>query len=414
MVLTYSNGASQTFTATVTAVHNTGSPKSIDWTLTDSSLSSVTPSLTDGSNTVRVSGFNGTNFPSSTASNFSYVTCFVRGTLITTPDGTTAVEALSAGDAVVLGDGATARIRWIGRRTLDLKAYRRRELAAPVRIVRHAFADNVPCRDLLLSPDHAILVDDMLICARQLVNGVTIRQELHHDTVEYFHIELEAHAILLAEGLAVESYLDTGNRGFFANSGEPLVLRPDLTDTASTPTREAHSCRPFVSDETFVKPAWRRLADRAAALGSAVPATSTTNDPEPVLTIGGRTIAPTSHAAGSFSFVVPPGAMAATLLSRSATPTASRPWLEDRRCLGMRIARLVVRNQIETIEIPVDHPSLTRGWWAVERDGPMLRRWTDGAAAIALPPMSGVRVLEVHVSDTVPYVVSSECERRAA
>src|ERR1700746_3348993 len=117
------------------------------------------------------------------------------------------------------------------------------------------------------------------------MNGATIRQEQDWTSVEYFHVELDAHAILLAEGLPAESYLNTGNRGFFANSGEPLVLHPDLADETDYPARAAGSCAPFVSDEASVRPVWQRLAERAAALGlpAARPAAST--DPE--LRVGG-------------------------------------------------------------------------------------------------------------------------------
>jgi hypothetical protein len=51
---------------------------------------------------------------------------------------------------------------------------------------------------------------------------------------------------LLAEGLPAESYIDTGNRGFFENSGTPPVLHPDLTDETDHSMREARSCVPFV------------------------------------------------------------------------------------------------------------------------------------------------------------------------
>ena len=149
---------------------------------------------------------------------------------------------------------------------------------APIRIERDAFADGMPHRDLLVSPDHAIFVDGMLICARQLVNGTTIRQERDWTAVDYYHVELDQHAILLAEGLPAESYIDTGNSGFFANSGAPLVLHPDLTDETDYPTREAGSCAPFVSDEASVQPVWQRLADRAAAIGRPVPQRATTTD----------------------------------------------------------------------------------------------------------------------------------------
>ena len=149
---------------------------------------------------------------------------------------------------------------------------------APIRIERDAIADGMPHRDLLVSPDHAIFVDGKLICARQLLNGNTIHQERDNRAVHYYHVELEQHAVLLAEGLPAESYLDTGNKGFFANSGAPLVLHPDLTDETDYPTREASSCVPFVTDEASVQPVWQRLADRAAAIGQAGSQRVTTTD----------------------------------------------------------------------------------------------------------------------------------------
>ena len=84
---------------------------------------------------------------------------------------------------------------------------------APIRIERDAFADGMPHRDLLVSPDHAIFVDGKLICARQLVNGTTIRQERDWTAVDYYHVELDQHAILLAEGLPAESYSTPATAG---------------------------------------------------------------------------------------------------------------------------------------------------------------------------------------------------------
>ncbi len=200
--------------------------------------------------------------------------CYVAGTRILTATGERMVETLMQGDIVLTlagGELSAQPVKWIGRRRIDLTAHPRPETVAPVRIRRGAFADNMPHSDLLVSPDHAIFVDGKLICARQLVNGTTIAQEQGLTSVEYFHVELDTHAILLAEGLPAESYLNTGNHGFFTNSGAPLVLHPDLTDESDYPTREAGSCAPFVSDEASVRPVWQRLADRAAALGQPAP-----------------------------------------------------------------------------------------------------------------------------------------------
>ena len=143
--------------------------------------------------------------------------CFAAGTRIATPGGDVPVERLAAGDQITTLHGEACPVRWLGRRRIDLTTHPRPDTVAPVRIQRGAFADSVPHSDLLLSPDHAIFVDGMLICAHQLINGTTIRQEKDWTAVEYFHVKLDTHAILLAEGLPAESYLDTGNHGFFAN-----------------------------------------------------------------------------------------------------------------------------------------------------------------------------------------------------
>jgi hypothetical protein len=285
---------------------------------------------------------------------------------------------------------------------------------APIRIQRGAFADNRPHSDLLVSPDHAIFVDGQLIAARQLINGTTIRQEKDWTSVEYFHVELDMHAILLAEGLPAESYLDTGNRGFFANSDEPIVLHPDLTDETDYPTREASSCAPFVWDEAGVKPVWQRLADRAAALGQPVPKPETTVDPDLRIVAKGRRVRPLYAENGLHIFVLPKGTTQVQLMSRAASPTDARPWLEDRRRLGVYVERIVLRSADEVRELPLDHPGVSKGWWDVERDGVTIRRWTNGDAVLSLPAIGGPAMLELRLSGTMTYVTSVPEHRKAA
>jgi Hint domain len=344
--------------------------------------------------------------------------CYAAVTRILTATGERTVETLMRGDIVLTlsgGELCAQPVKWIGQRRIDLTAHPHPETVAPIRIARGAFADNMPHRDLLVSPDHAVFVDGKLICARQLVNGSTIRQEKGWTSVEYFHVELDAHAILLAEGLPAESYLNTGNRGFFANSGEPLVLHPDLTDEADYPTREAASCAPFVSDEASVRPVWQRLAERAAALGQPAPKPETTGDPELRIVAKGRTVRPLYGENGLYIFALPKGTTEVRLISRAGAPTDARPWLDDRRCLGVNVERIVLRGASELREIPVDHPDLSQGWQAAERAGAALRRWTNGDAMLPLPALSGPTMLEIRAGNGgMTYVTSAEQERRAA
>lgn len=344
--------------------------------------------------------------------------CYAAGTRVLTATGEREVELLQPGDVVLTLAGDTFEahpVKWIGRRRLDLMTHPRPLAVAPIRIARGAFADAMPHRDLLVSPDHAILVDGALVCARQLVNGTTIRQETDWTSVVYYHVELESHAILLAEGLPAESYLDTGNRGFFANSGAPLVLHPDLTDAADYPAREIGSCAPFVSDAADVRPVWQRLAARAAALGQPAPQAVTTDDPELCVVAKGQTLRPLYSHNGRHVFALPAGTAEIRIVSRASAPTDVRPWLEDRRELGVYVSRLVLRGAHDVHEVPVDHPDLSHGWWAVERDGAALRRWTNGNAIVPLPQGTAATMLEVHASHGgLSYLVGEIPYRRAA
>jgi hypothetical protein len=290
-------------------------------------------------------------------------------------------------------------VKWVGYRRIALATHPRPQTVAPIRICKGAFADNGPHRDLLVSPDHGILVDGKLICARQLVNGATIRQETGQTSVDYVHVELDTHAILLAEGLPAESYLDTGNRGFFTNAGAPLLLHPDLTDQADHPAREAGSCCPFVWDEASVRPIWLRLAERAIRLGHAVPLPRTTTEPDLRLVVEGRVLTPVHTADGTHVFVLPRGVREVRVLSRAGRPTDARPWLEDQRLLGVSVERIVLRGGSMTHEVPVDHPALSRGWWAVESEGQVLRRWTSGDAILPLPTTIGPATLELRAGN---------------
>ena len=347
--------------------------------------------------------------------------CFAAGTHILTATGERPVENLLRGDIVLtLSDGQLRAkpITWVGHRRIDLTKHLRPETVAPVRIERGAFAGDMPHTDLLLSPDHAVFVDGMLICIRQLVNGSTIRTECGWTAVDYYHVELDAHAVLLAEGLPAESYLDTGNRSFFTNSGAPMVLHPDLTDVSGYPTREAGSCAPFVWDEASVRPIWQRLADGAAAIGRPLLQRVTTTDAELRLLADRRSVKPIFSDSDRVIFVLPHGARAVRLVSRAQSPTEACPWMADRRRLGVRVKRILLRSADEWREIPVDRPELTHGWWDVERDGQLMSRWTDGEAMLALPVMRGHVMLEIHLAGSMTYAVDAVpvggTERRAA
>jgi hypothetical protein len=140
--------------------------------------------------------------------------CFVAGTRIRTSRGEVAVEALRKNDIVLHAGGGTAPIIWIGYRHIDCLQHPRKHDVLPIRVRAGAFGHDQPYRDLMLSPDHAVLANGVLIPIRYLINGRTVAQVSVTD-VTYYHVELPAHDVILAEGLPCETYLDTGNRAAF-------------------------------------------------------------------------------------------------------------------------------------------------------------------------------------------------------
>jgi Hint domain len=154
--------------------------------------------------------------------------CYVAGTRIATTRGKVPIEGLVEGDLVLNSDGEAVPVRWIGHRHIDCRRHPRPETVWPVRVSAGAFAAGCPERDLWLSPDHAVFVDDVMIPIKVLINGTTVAR-VPVDTVTYYHVELPQHDAILAEGLAAESYLDAGDRAQFVNGGEVIRLLPDFS-----------------------------------------------------------------------------------------------------------------------------------------------------------------------------------------
>lgn len=148
------------------------------------------------------------------------IACVVRGTLIRTPAGEVPVETLSIGDAVITAEGLSRPVKWIGKRGYAKAFIRRNPNIAPILFSRGVLGENAPASDLAVSPEHGIYVDGVLVPAKLLVNGDTIRPVLDVESVEYFHVELETPDVLWTNGARTESYVNHGNRRMFANWAE--------------------------------------------------------------------------------------------------------------------------------------------------------------------------------------------------
>jgi hypothetical protein len=192
------------------------------------------------------------------------VACFATGTSILTAAGPRAVETLREGEAVITATGRLAAIRWIGHRRTELRRHPSPHDVMPVRVRAGAFGPGLPRRDLVLSPDHAVFVEGHLVPVRHLVNGVSIVQEAR-DSITYWHVELDRHDIVLAEGMACETFLDTGNRAAFENAEGPMELHPAFARAVWA----EQGCAPILVDPA--EPALRAIHTRLLAQARDLP-----------------------------------------------------------------------------------------------------------------------------------------------
>jgi hypothetical protein len=160
--------------------------------------------------------------------NRDMTTVFAAGTRILTARGEIAVEILSIGDAVETVSGVFRPLVFLGRRRVECARHPEPRHVCPVRVRAGAFADGLPSRDLRLSPNHAVYLDDVLIPIRSLVDGMTIVQETI-DEVVYWQVELPEQNVIFAEGLPCDSCPDAEGRTAFENGGAVVQLHPRFT-----------------------------------------------------------------------------------------------------------------------------------------------------------------------------------------
>ncbi len=171
------------------------------------------------------------------------VICFYPGTLVATPTGQRVVESLAIGDLVLTHEGAARPVRWMGRQTVST-VFADPLRVLPIRISAGALGAGMPERDLLVSPDHALLVEDILVQASALVGlpGIT-REEAVPERFTYHHVELADHSLILAEGVPAETFVDNVDRLAFDNWDEHEALYGHLPTIPEMDLPRAKSAR---------------------------------------------------------------------------------------------------------------------------------------------------------------------------
>ncbi len=361
-------------------------------------LKGVTPStVTFNSGTL---SFTGGEFPLSLAAPGTIVAttsgdgtavtalCFGVNTMIATPSGERPVQELTVGELVLTHRGTACPIVWIGTGRL-LAARGRRSAATPVIVRRHALANNVPNRDLCLTKGHALYFDDALIPVEELVNHRSILWDDHAQQVELYHIELDTHEVLIANGAPAESYRDDGNRWLFQNANPGWHLPPQAP------------CAPLLSEGPVVDAVWQRLLERAAApLG--VPLTE---DADLHLVVDGRRVdALERRGDGTLAFRLGVKPRQVRLVSRAAVPQ-ELGIARDPRMLGVAVRRIVLAQARRQRVIAADAEVLAEAFHAFEPGNGW--RWTNGDAALPaelFAGMTGPAMLTIWLGGAMRYL----------
>ncbi|GBQ21401.1 hypothetical protein AA0472_0438 [Acetobacter estunensis NRIC 0472] len=190
----------------------------------------------------------------------TYVACYLLGTLIAVENEEVPVETLRIGDHVRTASGALRPIRWIGRRSYAPEFVASNSSLFPVLFRAGSLGEGLPRRDLRVSAMHAMFLNGVLVPAGALINGHSIVRDESIGEVNYFHIELDTHDVLLAEGAASESYVEDGARGIFQNFSEYYTLYPDAS-------REwAVRCAPYVDEGETLRAIRAKLEEHASLL----------------------------------------------------------------------------------------------------------------------------------------------------
>jgi hypothetical protein len=231
----------------------------------------------------------------------------------------------------------------------------------------------------------------VLIPVEFLVNHRSILWDDRAREVALYHVELDSHDVLLANGAPAESYRDDGNRWLFHNANSGWGLPPQ------------EPCRPVLTGGPIVDAAWRRLLDRAGPR----PGLPLTEDADLHLLVDGRRIDAASRHGEAHVFCLAARPRTVRVASRAAAPQELGV-ARDPRVLGVALRRIMLRQGARLRLIEAADASLADGFHGYEPDN--LFRWTDGDGLLPAALFGSVQggfELELHVACCTRYIVDA-------
>jgi hypothetical protein len=329
----------------------------------------------------------GTTVVTILANNEPAAQCFVARTQIRTTSGDVPVEDLAVGDMMMTLRGEPQPIAWIGKGRVLATRGRRNE-ATPVIVRKDALGDNAPNRDLHVTKGHSLYLGRALIPVECLVNHRSIVWDDRAQEVEIYHIELDAHDVLIADGSPAESYRDDGNRWLFqnANSGWNQLPKP--------------SCAPVLTGGPIVDAIWQQLLERAGPR-NVLPST---DGADLHLWVDGKRIDAIERGADFCAFRLRTAPASVWIRSRAAIPQELGIARDD-RSLGVATRRLVLAQPRRQQTIDAASASLIDGYHKFEAEAGI--RWTDGDAAVPAELLFGIGgpcMLTLHLGAATQYI----------
>ncbi|GCD51651.1 outer membrane protein [Acetobacter pasteurianus NBRC 3188] len=345
------------------------------------------------------------------------VTCFLAGSMISTPNGDVVVEDIQIGDELVTFDWehdkeVTRPVVWVGKAHAKVRAdLPDDEAGYPVRIIKNAISDGVPYKDMLITAEHCLCFEGKFVPVRMLVNGFSIFYDKSITSYDYYHVETDQHSVITADGMLTESYLDTGNRRTFRQEGQVATL------CGSVRNWEEDAGAPLCVDRACVEPLFHKLEARGnCVVGHNVPSKQTVLVADPnlhLVTQAGAVVRPVRQEGQRYSFMLPANTQSVRIVSRASRPAdVIGPFVDDRRQMGVAVAdvHFTTAKKLHpiTAHLQAEKPE---GWHDTDWTD---CAWTNGNAVLPLGDFTkgNMGLLSLTVRAAGPYLLG-ESDKQA-